>query len=1201
MRNIERLPEAVHSSVRSGVVITDLTRIVEELVFNSLDAGATEVSVSVGLSSSYLKVVDNGSGIPRDGLVLLGERYVTSKVDHLALEDTGSENFDSHGEALCSISDISLLEIVTKTRGKPNGYRKIVKKCNCLFLGINDDRQDVGTTVIVHDIFYNQPVRRKHMQSSPKKVLDSIKMSVLRIALVHFNVSFKVVDVESVVELFQAGPLSSPLPLLSSHFGIENSANFHKLNLSDGELKLSGYISDPREIFSLKAIQYVYINSRFIYKGPIHKLVNQLAAKFDVLSSWQLTTSSQSGKQNKYDMCPAFILNLQCPRSYYAIMTSDRSRTSVEFKDWSFILAFIENGVMHLWTKNIPPGTFETGKKRFRKQNSPTPLDIGSPQLKKICKIQDNLPDLEGFVVSSGKPFRKVSDFKKHPTEADLLSETDYLSQACDGSHAVYDGIREKEIKNHLSPFSVSSPPLHVAYTYGKKEDGISSSVLRNILPAHYEKIDNVSRECGVSVDCLDFGDDIHIDQGRSKSFLRSCSFEKSLLHERKPPGRDDMFEFGSDDTEIKKRWFECCDSTKDETGLAICGPDLQSDAALPFQYSPMIQYDMHKILKFPIHDSIESSFLHRNVLPDFSKQVWNSTSSWQSFRSGWSPVTAKKTIGSKSFEEDDDAVYKDLFEGFSEFGTDTVHRYSAQHDLQDLKHCPNTKFSWLDQNCSFTSFSPDYKRKTGEFCRGDIDDMFSPKPLKRFTETTWSLSPWCSEETPKNYSVASLYDTSPAEHEYGRHGSRNQVPMLNEKKPLRSHSAPPSWKGKKRYMDLADSSTMFYAKGDLQNVRLAPSSTEPSNTSHGKRHAETMSFKCSQKSFGQYHSSQMERPVEDCSVAESSGLEITPEFIRIQNIEPEQSKKFINTDSVERQDLKDHQDSFVSEWKWRNCHLPYAGESRSDIIYNQDTILDISSNILHLDGDSLLPKSIERASLENATVLNQVDKKFIAVVAGKILTMIDQHAADERIRVEELRHKVLSGEMKKITYLDAEHELVLPEVGYQLLHNYVDQIQAWGWICNIHVQDTNSFTKHLDFLHRQPTAVKLLGVPCILGVNLNDIDLLEFLQQLADTDGSSTVPPSVHRVLNNKACRGAIMFGDALLPSECSLIVQELKQTSLCFQCAHGRPTTVPLVDLDLLHKKVGRLGSDECWHGLRKHKVSLKRTSHRLSSALS
>ncbi|KAL0462407.1 UNVERIFIED_CONTAM: DNA mismatch repair protein MLH3 [Sesamum latifolium] len=297
--------------------------------------------------------------------------------------------------------------------------------------------------------------------------------------------------------------------------------------------------------------------------------------------------------------------------------------------------------------------------------------------------------------------------------------------------------------------------------------------------------------------------------------------------------------------------------------------------------------------------------------------------------------------------------------------------------------------------------------------------------------------------------------------------------------------------------------------------------------------------------------------------------------------------------------DLKEIQD-FDSGWKWQKCSLTAAGGTVPDYSKNQDTVLDISSDILHLGGDPLVPKSIDRTSLEDAKVLNQVDKKFIAVVAGKTLAIIDQHAADERIRLEELRHKVLSGEMKTVTYLDAEQELVLPEIGHQLLHNYAEEIQTWGWICNIHSHDGSSFVKHLDFLNRQPAIVKLLAVPCILGVNLTDIDLLEFLQQLADTDGSSTIPPCVHRVLNNKACRGAIMFGDTLLPSECSLIVEELKRTSLCFQCAHGRPTTVPLVSLDLLHNKIVKLGSHESWHGLCQHELSLNRSAQRLRSAL-
>lgn len=74
-------------------------------------------------------------------------------------------------------------------------------------------------------------------------------------------------------------------------------------------------------------------------------------------------------------------------------------------------------------------------------------------------------------------------------------------------------------------------------------------------------------------------------------------------------------------------------------------------------------------------------------------------------------------------------------------------------------------------------------------------------------------------------------------------------------------------------------------------------------------------------------------------------------------------------------------------------------------------------------------------------------------------------------------------------------------------------------------------------------------------------------------------------------------MFGDSLLPLECALIVEELKQTSLCFQCAHGRPTTVPLVNLEALHKQIAQLNnSSELWHGLHRGEISLERASRRL-----
>lgn len=292
---------------------------------------------------------------------------------------------------------------------------------------------------------------------------------------------------------------------------------------------------------------------------------------------------------------------------------------------------------------------------------------------------------------------------------------------------------------------------------------------------------------------------------------------------------------------------------------------------------------------------------------------------------------------------------------------------------------------------------------------------------------------------------------------------------------------------------------------------------------------------------------------------------------------------------------------------KWRSGTLqPMVKDG--DFLHNSfqqsDDILDISSGILHLSGSSLVPESLDKDCLQDARVLLQLDRKFIPVMASRTLIIIDQHAADERIRLEELRRKVLSGEGIGITYLDPEQELVLPEMGFQLLQKYAEQIQQWGWICSTPSQPSESFTKNMNLFKRHACAVSLVAVPCILGINLTDKDLIEFIEQLVETDGSSTLPPSVLRVLNFKACRGAIMFGDSLLPSECSLIVEELKATPLCFQCAHGRPTTVPVLNVAALHEQLARLqvqqgGPSEIWHGLGRHKSSFRRARLRLDSA--
>ncbi|KAL7244437.1 hypothetical protein ACSBR1_016648 [Camellia fascicularis] len=441
-----------------------------------------------------------------------------------------------------------------------------------------------------------------------------------------------------------------------------------------------------------------------------------------------------------------------------------------------------------------------------------------------------------------------------------------------------------------------------------------------------------------------------------------------------------------------------------------------------------------------------------------------------------------------------------------------------------------------------------------------NLDDVLFSKCRDIFIDETEWLCLDSHGKYNANCSAVTSHHISSAIYDVVDEGLKD--PIIYEQKgyvckrrPKRSHSAPPFYRGKKKFFTLNTHLAMEAKKLKAQAINNAPTSQETS----GLKHPQQSSDK--KKALDM-------KDIKKCDTQKSEDLNI------------------YSKDLVEDCTLKETHDPLDSGLKWQKCCLRTARGDKLHNLHNESNILDVSSGILHLAGDSLVPESINKNCLEDAKVLQQVDKKFIPIVGGGVLAIIDQHATDERIRLEELCQKVL------------------PEIGYQLLHNYADQIQNWGWLCNIRSQGSRSFKTNLNLLHRQPTVVTLNAVPCIVGVNLTDVDLLEFLQQLADTDGSSTIPPSVHRVLNSKACRGAIMFGDTLLPSECSLIVEELKQTSLCFQCAHGRPTTVPLVNLEALHKQIAKLGlwnggSNELWHGLHQHEPSLERAAQRLSSA--
>ncbi|XP_068646651.1 DNA mismatch repair protein MLH3 [Aristolochia californica] len=1195
MKSIKHLPRCVHSSLRSSVVLFNLTRVVEELIINSLHAGSSKIHVFLGVEASYIKVEDDGYGISRDGLVLLGEKYATSKLNSLVAEETGIESLVCRGETLRSLSDISLLEVITKARGRPNGYRKVIKGCKSLFLGIDDHRKDVGTTVIVHDLFYNQPVRRKCMRSSPKKLLHSVRKCVLQTALVHPQVSFIVTDIESESELFRTQPSLSPLPLLSTAFGNEVSCSLHEINISEEALTLSGYLSGPAVSFSTKAFQFVYINSRFVSNGTIHKLLNTMAtSSFGSLTSLKGEPEFQNAKRHKTQAYPAFLLNLCCPPSSYEL-TYEPSKMVVEFKDWLPILSFIEQAVRRLWrstSKNFlqrEPDVYEHNVPKdelWMKDPFNSDLFASSEIQKDRSKsIHSQTCNSERLCTDSlQKPVRdSFSSFQKNHSRALTNPSFLELTPGLDAFH-----VKRGQMEGPVSKTNFSNPKIDF-YPF---EDHFMSELMEpQVAKAKENVLGSRQDQFNETNSCL-LRQSLATDEFKYKEIPR---VRKSLFSSNHISGEDLLVGSTPFNQGLEIQFGNLEDGTNwdtDDYGIDLLNEDCSRKslgyfARKPSATSQIFSPVMRKCSRSANIDVVCNDFskhqaagsvAHNHLLIEIAEKECSVKSTRPGLHSRSPPFACSDLFNGEDlpqrYETGGSMCSQKSFRHFidAEEGDEL---FNCDFDQGKTMGCANTRI-FVKKFFSPESIMHDFFRPgahpskpiSGEIslCRKVADGMhdfsgrgaYSNEPISgeiSLSEKVTDGINWLDIDdrainhfqSSSSTFVKMVHDNMNDEKEM-QIGYHLSSPNIR----LRSFSAPPQYKGRRK----------FYSICSVTNHELRASSTcGPLETDD--------SHTCARGGgkMERSHRAQLAKTIPDCitSELEYSGASVS---------------------------------------KWRNGEPQASVEHKlhTSTVHEVD-VLDISTGLLHLSGGSLVPESINKDFLESPKVLQQLDKKFIPVISEGTLGIIDQHAADERIRLEELREKVLSGEERKVSYLDTEKELVLPDLTFQLLQSYAEQIETWGWICKTHAQGSGSFAKNLNVLCRKPFAVTLVAVPCILGINLSEQDLIDFLEQLLETDGSSTTPPAVIRILNFKSCRGAIMFGDSLLHSECALMVEELKKTSLCFQCAHGRPTTVPIVNLEVLHKQIAKLrtqcgNENNQWHGLQLHKPTFQRAKLRLES---
>ncbi|KAF0905827.1 hypothetical protein E2562_008874 [Oryza meyeriana var. granulata] len=1126
MQTIKRLPKSVHSSLRSSIILFDLSRVVEELLYNSIDANASKIDISVNVRACYVKVEDDGCGITRDELVLVGEKYATSKFDNAMVDgEPSSRSFGLNGEALASLSDISVVEVRTKARGRPNSYCKIIKGSKCSHLGIDEQREVVGTTVIVRELFYNQPVRRKQMQSSHRRELHLVKKCVLRVALIHPQVSLRLFDIDSEDELLYTIPSPSPLPLVSNIFGNNVSSCLHEIATSHQHLALSGHISRPTDVFCNKDFQYLYINSRFVSKSPIHNMLNNLASSFQS-SIRNEEIDARSKKRQKSEVYPAYLLNLCCPRSSYDLHF-EPSQTIVEFKDWQTVMYFFERTITNYWKKHAPQ---PPEVKAINNDTSvPSERDVKSDQdLLRHHDVQKKEDVADFYQTALQKNTVRDMNFdtgapagpKDNYLSLDMEPSTwcvcyDQISDASDTDDVARNGWKFGH-KQICSPQSYSHQWLMDGSSLLEDSDlsGANPTICKK------QKTEDIfhghvySGNFGLLQDAeIEIGPEIKLQEScfesPNKPNRMTCDFLQKQTNIEAPLSSCD----GSY-VDFDKLNGDCLLNEISETITDVCCPQMSqfNDGFCPedvgtsrsfcsvMKKSSKRQKNANAISQINVHDMqavCESDYMDRSFIKDTCLHFYHQFSladtpcSHSHARTDWElHGGSNKSINNWVCEN----IGSDSRFTSDRFNIDSSIIFEGSKHLNNFGNGTQSPSFFNHEYCSVDQFT------------SEQDQI--PLKSKHDARMSYDLSPersstGCCSNVPFPQVANSSKLT---EDQYGC----SQRPRLSRGR-YRSHSAPPFYRGKRKFPRLNEPLTKLNTEGgkditvnDSEDNTPAQEYTSHMNATQPIPETDlNFSFKGNVKMFE-----------EKCS------------------------------DEVEDSIASDE----ITKWRADSDHHTVL-ELQHGPFERYDDVLSISSGPLHLSSSVLVPECIDKNCFEEARVLLQLDKKFIPVISGEVLLLVDQHAADERIRLEELRRKVLSDDGRGITYLDSEEDLVLPETGFQLFQKYMQQIQKWGWIISNSSNSSESFKKNMNVLRRQSRLITLAAVPCILGVTLTGKDLMDFIQQLDDTDGSSAIPPAVIRILNFKACRGAIMFGDPLLPSECSLIIEELKATSLCFQ----------------------------------------------------
>ena len=284
MANIQVLDQITIDKIAAGEVIERPSSIVKELVENSIDAGATAVTVEIKEGGiSLIRITDNGCGIPKTEVPLAFLRHSTSKIR--SVDDlTTVASLGFRGEALSSIAAVAQVELITKQKDSMLGTRYEIE--GGMEKGIEDAGARDGSTFLIRNIFYNTPARRKFLKTAMTEA-GHVNELMIRLALSHPEVSFEFIN-NGQTKLHTSGN-GRLKDAIYSLFGRDIAMNLLEVNAEMDGIKVSGFIGKPLISRGNRNYENYYINGRYVKSNIIAKAIEDAYKEFIMQHKYPFT------------------------------------------------------------------------------------------------------------------------------------------------------------------------------------------------------------------------------------------------------------------------------------------------------------------------------------------------------------------------------------------------------------------------------------------------------------------------------------------------------------------------------------------------------------------------------------------------------------------------------------------------------------------------------------------------------------------------------------------------------------------------------------------------------------------------------------------------------------------------------------------------------------------------------------------------